>query len=91
MLCIFFYSETTKDLKPPEPRRFLFFTLNLPTSPSGNNADKVFEDMKPFFQFIFHTIDRMKRCRLSRDVRNQILLTLIKALLDKAIFMKLEG
>jgi len=45
----------------------VFFTLNLLTTPSGNNAEQVFEDMKPFFQFIFYTIDRMKRLRLSRE------------------------
>ncbi len=63
------FSESGKDvLKPPEARRFLFFTLNLLTTASGNNAEQVFEDMKPFFQFIFYTIDRMKRLRLSREV-----------------------
>jgi len=55
-------------MKLPEPRRFLFFTLNLPTTNSGNNCDTVFEEMKPFFQFIFYTIDKIKRVRLSKEV-----------------------
>lgn len=56
-------------MKLPEPRRFLFFTLNLPTTTSGNNCDSVFEELRPFFQFIFYTIDRMKRVRLSKEVK----------------------
>lgn len=61
--------ETTKDgvMKLPEARRFLFFTLNLPTTSSGNNCDNVFEELKSFFQFIFYTIDKMKRVRLSKE------------------------
>ena len=52
----------------PEGRRFLFFTLALPTSTGGNNAEEAAEEIKPFFQFVFYTIDRIKRFRLSREV-----------------------
>lgn len=70
LMNLFLFRETTKDgvMKLPDARRFLFFTLNLPTTTSGNNCDTVFEEMKPFFQFIFYTIDRMKRVRLSKEV-----------------------
>jgi hypothetical protein len=61
--------EISKDgvLKMPEVRRFIFFTFALPTSTGGNNAEEAAEEIKPLFQFVFYTIDRLKRFRLTRE------------------------
>jgi hypothetical protein len=61
--------ETTKDgiVKPPEPKRLLIFTFLLPTNTSGNNIEQAVEEIQPLFQFVFHTIDRFKRIRLSKE------------------------
>jgi hypothetical protein len=61
--------DMSKDgvMKMPEPKHYLFFTFNLPTSNSGGNCDEVFEDIKPLLQFVFHTIDKVKRFRLTRE------------------------
>jgi len=62
--------ELDKDgiMKMGEPRRVLMFCLNLPISMSGNNADVVFQELTPFLHFVFYTVDRVRRLRLSKEV-----------------------
>jgi len=61
--------ELTKDglVKNPEPKRLLIFTFVLPLSMTGNNVEQAVEDTQTLLPFVFHTIDRIKKIRLSKE------------------------
>ena len=55
-------------VKAPEPKRFIIFTFNLPTTTSGNNIEQAIEEIQPLLPLVLYTVDRFKRIRLSKEV-----------------------
>ncbi len=63
-------SDDQAQLDPPEGKKVLIFTFNIPNAKAGaQNLEEAMESMKPLLLLVFYFIDKVKRFRLTREAK----------------------